>query len=60
MTTVVWFKRDLRSLQHTGWLNFRMRAMLMAVASYRCLTERQATAAMTVANRTGQNRLQAS
>jgi len=24
----------MRSLQHTGWLNFRMRAMLMAVASY--------------------------
>ncbi|MCH8498174.1 MAG: DNA photolyase family protein [Marinobacter sp.] len=24
----------MRSLQHTGWLNFRMRAMLMAIASY--------------------------
>src|SRR5690554_2442631 len=24
----------MRSLQHTGWINFRMRAMLMAVASY--------------------------
>ena len=24
----------MRSLQYTGWLNFRMRAMLMAVASY--------------------------
>ncbi|GHD50322.1 deoxyribodipyrimidine photo-lyase family protein (cryptochrome) [Marinobacter persicus] len=24
----------MRSLRHTGWLNFRMRAMLMAVASY--------------------------
>lgn len=24
----------LRALQHTGWLNFRMRAMLVAVASY--------------------------
>lgn len=24
----------MRSLSHTGWINFRMRAMLMAVASY--------------------------
>lgn len=24
----------MRALQHTGWINFRMRAMLMAVASY--------------------------
>ncbi|MBW4934303.1 FAD-binding domain-containing protein [Marinobacter sp. F4206] len=24
----------MRSLHHTGWINFRMRAMLMAVASY--------------------------
>src|SRR5690606_18360251 len=24
----------MRSLEHTGWINFRMRAMLMAVASY--------------------------
>lgn len=24
----------MRMLQHTGWINFRMRAMLMAVASY--------------------------
>lgn len=24
----------MRSLQHTGWINFRMRAMLMAVASF--------------------------
>jgi deoxyribodipyrimidine photo-lyase len=24
----------MRALRHTGWLNFRMRAMLMAVASY--------------------------
>lgn len=24
----------MRSLRHTGWLNFRMRAMVMAVASY--------------------------
>lgn len=56
---MVWFKRDLRNLQHTGWLNFRMRAMLMAVASYRCLTERQATAEIIVANKMGQTRLQA-
>ncbi len=42
-----------------GWLNFRMRAMLMAVASYRCLTERQATAEIIVANKMGQTRLQA-
>ncbi|MDO3720758.1 deoxyribodipyrimidine photo-lyase [Marinobacter sp. chi1] len=25
---------SMRALQHTGWINFRMRAMLMAVASY--------------------------
>lgn len=25
---------SMRALQHTGWINFRMRAMMMAVASY--------------------------
>ena len=27
----------MRALQHSGWINFRMRAMLMSVASYQQL-----------------------
>lgn len=35
---------SMRALNHTGWINFRMRAMLMAVASYQLWLHWQAPA----------------
>jgi deoxyribodipyrimidine photo-lyase len=35
----------MRALSHTGWLNFRMRAMLMSVASYHLWLDWRATGA---------------